>query len=111
MSAAIRTSDLVVHHGGSGTSWTALSHGKPAVVVPLGGDQFRNADILSATGAVITCTPTRRSDLASAIATGLDEPTHSERAAAISRANAALPSVAELAHRISSLAETLNSGR
>ncbi|WP_414690668.1 nucleotide disphospho-sugar-binding domain-containing protein [Nocardioides sp.] len=49
--AAIQTCDLVVHHGGAGTSRTALGCGTPAVVLPLGGDQFRDAQLLATAGA------------------------------------------------------------
>jgi UDP:flavonoid glycosyltransferase YjiC (YdhE family) len=35
--------DLVVHHGGTGNTLGALSHGLPAIVLPQGADQFVNA--------------------------------------------------------------------
>jgi UDP:flavonoid glycosyltransferase YjiC (YdhE family) len=99
--AAMRTCDLVVHHGGAGTSWTGLSCGKPAVVLPLAGDQFRNAELLSAAGAAYVCTSHNHDDLVSAVATVMDEPVFTKRSAAIRRANLRLPSVAELARLIS----------
>lgn len=43
--------DLVVHHGGTGNTLGALSHGLPAVVLPQGGDQFVNAARLAEVGA------------------------------------------------------------
>ena len=43
--------DLVVHHGGTGNTLGALSHGLPAVVLPQGGDQFVNAARLVEVGA------------------------------------------------------------
>ncbi|GAA1338608.1 glycosyltransferase [Catellatospora bangladeshensis] len=36
--------DLVVHHGGSGTTMGAFSVGVPQLVLPQGADQFGNAD-------------------------------------------------------------------
>ena len=36
--------DLVVAHGGFGTVVGALSHGLPFVLVPMGADQFYNAE-------------------------------------------------------------------
>ncbi|GGU51355.1 glycosyltransferase [Lentzea flava] len=42
--------DLVVHHGGAGTTAAAMSHGVPQVVVPQGADQFRNAEIVANAG-------------------------------------------------------------
>jgi len=35
--------DLIVHHGGMGTTRSAISHSKPQVVIPQGPDQFYHA--------------------------------------------------------------------
>lgn len=47
--------DLVVHHGGSGTTLGALAAGVPQLVLPQGADQFGNAEAVEAVraGAVI----------------------------------------------------------
>ncbi len=37
--------DAVVCHGGAGTMLAALSHGLPLLMVPLGSDQFINAEL------------------------------------------------------------------
>ncbi|WP_406601524.1 glycosyltransferase [Lentzea miocenica] len=42
--------DLVAHHGGSGTTIAAMSHGVPQLVLPQGADQFRNAELVASTG-------------------------------------------------------------
>lgn len=42
--------DLVVHHGGAGTTVAAMTHGLPQLVLPQGADQFRNAEIVTDTG-------------------------------------------------------------
>ena len=102
--AAIRDSHLVVHHGGAGTSWTALSCGKPAVVLPQAGDQFRNAQLLSAAGAAIVSSSEDLDELRAAVAGALHDTGVAERAAAIAGANAAMPDVRELTHRIGTLA-------
>jgi len=39
----LRTADLVVSHGGSGSLAAALAHGLPSVLLPLGADQPHNA--------------------------------------------------------------------
>lgn len=39
--------DLVLHHGGAGTTAAAMAHGLPQLVVPQGADQFRNAEIVT----------------------------------------------------------------
>jgi UDP:flavonoid glycosyltransferase YjiC (YdhE family) len=43
--------DLVVHHGGSGTTLGALSAGLPQLLLPQGADQFSNAAALLEAGA------------------------------------------------------------
>ncbi|WP_342669989.1 glycosyltransferase [Amycolatopsis jejuensis] len=43
--------DLVVHHGGSGTTMGAFSAGVPQLVLPQGADQFTNAEAVTAVGA------------------------------------------------------------
>lgn len=47
----------VVHHGGGGTTFGALAHGLPQVVLPQGADNFRNAAMLEASGASLTVLP------------------------------------------------------
>jgi UDP:flavonoid glycosyltransferase YjiC (YdhE family) len=43
--------DVVVHHGGSGTTLGALAAGIPQLFLPQGADQFANADAVTAAGA------------------------------------------------------------
>ncbi|MEV0466232.1 nucleotide disphospho-sugar-binding domain-containing protein [Nocardia tengchongensis] len=45
--------DVVIHHGGSGTTLAALNSGVPQLLLPQGADQFANADALAAAGAAI----------------------------------------------------------
>ncbi len=40
--------DLVVHHGGSGTTVSAMTTGLPQLVLPQGADQFRNGELVAA---------------------------------------------------------------
>ncbi|NUT94391.1 MAG: glycosyltransferase family 1 protein [Saccharothrix sp.] len=42
--------DLVVHHGGSGTTLGAFGAGVPQLVLPQGADQFSNAEVVVAHG-------------------------------------------------------------
>jgi UDP:flavonoid glycosyltransferase YjiC (YdhE family) len=55
--AAMPHADLVVHHGGSGTTLGALAAGVPQLVLPQGADQFANADALLAAGAALCILP------------------------------------------------------
>jgi hypothetical protein len=43
--------DLVVHHGGSGTTLGSLSAGVPQLILPQGADQFTNAEAVTGLGA------------------------------------------------------------
>jgi UDP:flavonoid glycosyltransferase YjiC (YdhE family) len=47
----LRQIDLAVHHGGSGTLLAAAAEGVPQLVMPMGADQFQNADALALSGA------------------------------------------------------------
>ncbi|WP_410615652.1 glycosyltransferase [Amycolatopsis sp. lyj-109] len=55
--AALAHADLVVHHGGSGTTLGALAAGVPQLVLPQGADQFANAEALLAAGAALRILP------------------------------------------------------
>ncbi len=48
---ALAAADLVVCHGGSGTTYGALAAGLPLVIVPMFADQFVNARTVAAAGA------------------------------------------------------------
>jgi UDP:flavonoid glycosyltransferase YjiC (YdhE family) len=65
----------VVSHAGSGTLTGAMSHGLPQLCLPLGADQFRNADALTQCGAGISLEGEyiSESSTASAIQRLLDE--------------------------------------
>jgi UDP:flavonoid glycosyltransferase YjiC (YdhE family) len=47
----LAVSDAVIHHGGAGTTLTALDAGLPQLVLPQGADQFINAAGLAKAGA------------------------------------------------------------
>jgi UDP:flavonoid glycosyltransferase YjiC (YdhE family) len=49
--------DIVVQHGGSGTTLGALAVGVPQLMLPQGADQFGNADAVTAAGAGLCLRP------------------------------------------------------
>lgn len=55
----LAVADLVVCHGGSGTTWGSLRAGVPLVVVPMFGGQFTNAEAVVRAGAGVTVDPQR----------------------------------------------------
>ncbi|HET6705682.1 glycosyltransferase [Amycolatopsis sp.] len=97
--AAISQADLVVHHGGSGTTLGALAAGVPQLVLPQGADQFANAEALVAAGAAERLLPGELS--ADAVAEQARKASSCRDAArAIAAEIAALPSPDEVAREL-----------
>ncbi len=48
---------VVVHHGGAGTTFGALAHGVPHVIIPQGADDFDHAAIHTRAGTALTDLP------------------------------------------------------
>ncbi|MBB4907478.1 glycosyltransferase [Actinophytocola algeriensis] len=92
--------DLVVHHGGSGTTLGALAAGVPQLVLPQGADQFANAAALTEAGAAITVDDVAAiADSAAAIGAG-----HRAAARALADEIARLPAPADVARQLPDLA-------
>jgi UDP:flavonoid glycosyltransferase YjiC (YdhE family) len=49
--------DLIVHHGGSGTTIGALSNGLPQLILPQGFDQYINAKVVASSGLGLSLEP------------------------------------------------------
>ncbi|MGZ6650808.1 MAG: glycosyltransferase [Solirubrobacteraceae bacterium] len=104
--------DLVVCHGGSGTTLAALAAGVPLVMVPLFADQFENARRIAATGAgrvveVQSRTSGGRSintaaapEITRSIEDVLGDVTYGDRARAIAAEMAATPTVEDVLKRL-----------
>ncbi|MFC6081212.1 glycosyltransferase [Sphaerisporangium aureirubrum] len=95
--------DLVVHHGGSGTTLGALAAGVPQLVLPQGADQFANAEALGAAGAGVSLppgdvTPDAVADHARALLAPRGQ--HRDAARAIAEEIARMPSPDEVARRL-----------
>lgn len=89
--------DVVVGHGGFGTTMTALAGGVPQVVIPLFAfDQFLNAERVAVIGAGVCLDggPDAASVLAPAVAHVLGGPAYGEMALGVAAAMAKLPDVA-----------------
>ncbi|HEV7647209.1 MAG TPA: glycosyltransferase [Actinophytocola sp.] len=104
--AVLARADLVVHHGGSGTTLGALAAGVPQLVLPQGADQFANAGALVAAGAAARLDPA--SVTADAITdharTLLAPGPHRDAARGLAAEIARMPSPAEVAARLPALA-------
>lgn len=94
--------DVVVHHGGSGTTLGALAAGVPQLVLPQGADQFANADALTAVGAALRLLPeeTTTDAVAEHTRTLLHDAGHRDAARAVAGEIAAMPSPAQVARRL-----------
>ncbi len=91
--------DVVVTHGGAGTTAGALMKGVPMVVLPQGADQFFQAERVAAAGAGIALDPPSQTPqaLTDAVQTVLGDFRIRESAAAIAKEIAAMPSADEVA--------------
>lgn len=102
--------DAMIHHGGTGTSMTALAVGLPQLSLPQVADQFANADRLAATGigpnvadAAAQNDPVRVREAVEAL---LSTPGHGKTAREMQRAMAAMPSPAQVAAELERLVRT-----
>ncbi|WIV58568.1 glycosyltransferase [Amycolatopsis nalaikhensis] len=98
--------DLVVHHGGSGTTLGAFGAGLPQLLLPQGADQFSNADAVRAAGVGDRLLGTEVT--AEAVATQarhlLTDTAVRDAARALAAEVAAMPSPAEVAAQLPTLA-------
>jgi hypothetical protein len=102
LGAILANSAAVIHHGGAGTTLTALNSGLPQLVLPQGADQFMNAAVLAKAGAGAVVEP---ADLdADRIAELLSDTPMRAAAAAISAEMADQPTPADLVPGIIGLA-------
>jgi UDP:flavonoid glycosyltransferase YjiC (YdhE family) len=97
--------DLVVHHGGSGSTLGALASGVPQLLLPQGADHFVNAAAVTESGAGRTIVPPALSAESVAVEAKLllAEDEHHKAAAAVAEEIAAMPSPAEVAARLPEL--------
>lgn len=91
--AVLRSVDLVVHHGGSGTMLGAAAHGRPQLVLPLGADQFYNGEAVTSAGVGRMLEPARVSagEVAGAVKRLLGEPSFRAAAGVLRREIAVMP--------------------
>jgi UDP:flavonoid glycosyltransferase YjiC (YdhE family) len=104
-----RHADVIVCHGGFGSTLGALAHGTPLVVLPLfSSDQWANGDAVARTGAGITIADDRSArnvldlpgaatihELPGAVGSVLDDATYRREAARMADVMGALPPVDE----------------
>ncbi|TVT32740.1 glycosyltransferase family 1 protein [Amycolatopsis rhizosphaerae] len=97
--------DVVVHHGGSGTTLGALTVGAPQLILPQGADQFANAEALTEAGAALSLLPGELSadaitEHARKLLPHQGNSGYREAACAIAEEIARMPSPEEVARRL-----------
>jgi UDP:flavonoid glycosyltransferase YjiC (YdhE family) len=97
--------DVVVHHGGSGTTLGALTVGAPQLILPQGADQFANADALTAADAGLCLLPADLSadavaDHTRKLLPGHGPSGHRDAARAIAEEIARMPAPDEVARQL-----------
>ena len=91
--------NVVVTHGGAGTTLGSMARGIPMVITPAGADNFLNAAQVAAAGAGIALLPDQATPAATAeaVRTVLAEFRYREAAASVAKEIAAMPAPAEVA--------------
>lgn len=102
---AMSSSDVVVNHGGSGSTITALAHGVPVLVTPMGADQELNAERVIALGVgarldPMTSTP---EDVAASIRSVVSSKSVSAAVHRLAAEAAAMPPIEEAIGRLEAL--------
>jgi UDP:flavonoid glycosyltransferase YjiC (YdhE family) len=83
--------DVIVHHGGCGTTTGAWVHGVPQLVVPDGADRFINADAVVASGTGIALDTTIPSLISKAVQILLDDTAYRGAARVVSEEMMQMP--------------------
>jgi len=100
LSELLPTCAVIVHHGGAGTTMTAVAAGVPQLILP-----FREGDAVHRRGIGLTLTQEELEPLTIGRSVGrlLREPSFSIAADEVKRENAAQPSLFEVVRRLESL--------
>ena len=97
--------DLVLTHGGAGTTLGSLAAGIPLVITPQGADQLVQADRVAAARAGLTVAPGGSESVAGAVRSVLGDPSFRDNARKVAAQIAALPSPADVASQLAAALE------
>jgi hypothetical protein len=95
---------VVVHHGGAGTTFGALAHGVPQVMLPQGADNYEHAAMCERAGTAITLRPEMISSatLAAAVRRVIDTADYGTASRRCAEEIAAMPDAAAIAEALRS---------
>jgi UDP:flavonoid glycosyltransferase YjiC (YdhE family) len=104
--------DVVVAHGGSGTTLAALGHGLPLLVLPQGANQFWNAERCATLGAAIRLLPDEvdAGSVREAVRALLEDPGYRAQARRLAAEIAAMPAPADVVPTLEALAARPQNG-
>jgi UDP:flavonoid glycosyltransferase YjiC (YdhE family) len=103
--ALLPSAAVVVHHGGAGTTFGALAHGLPQLVIPQGADNFEHAAMCEAAGTSLTLRPggVDPAAITRAVRRLLDEPSFAVASQRVAAEIAVMPGPAEVAATLRTL--------
>jgi UDP:flavonoid glycosyltransferase YjiC (YdhE family) len=101
----LRDIDLVLTHGGAGTTLGSLAAGIPLVIAPQGADQLVQADHVSAARTGLTVAPGGSESVADVVRSVLGDPAFRDNARKVAGQIAALPSPADVASQLAAALE------
>ena len=95
---------VIVHHGGAGTTFGALAHGVPQVIVPQGADNYEHAAMCEQAGTAITLRPgmLNPANLAAAVRRVVLDETYTTSSRRCADEIAAMPDAAAVADKLRS---------
>jgi UDP:flavonoid glycosyltransferase YjiC (YdhE family) len=95
----------IVHHGGAGTTWTALALGIPQLILPQGADQPDNAEAAQRRGLAVSLSPTpeSREPVETALDRVLKDAALRATARAVQEEMAGLPTPHDMVQRLAAL--------
>jgi UDP:flavonoid glycosyltransferase YjiC (YdhE family) len=88
--------DLIVHHGGAGTTTGSWAHGVPQLVMPDGADRFINADAVVASGTGVALREPTVESVEKAVTMLFEDSAYRESTARIRGEVAAMPHPADV---------------
>ncbi len=96
---------VIVHHGGAGTTFGALAHGVPQVILPQGADNYEHAAMCEQAGTAITLRPgmLNPANLAAAVRRVVLDDTYTTSSRRCADEIAAMPDAAAVADTLRSL--------
>jgi MGT family glycosyltransferase len=101
------SASAIVHHGGAGTTFGALAHGVPQVILPQGADNYEHAAMCEGAGTAITLRPEMLTptNLAAAVRAVIDDKAYTAASRRCAKEITAMPDATSVATALRSWVE------